>query len=131
MDQVREFLKRRGAPEHVVNGGLAGLIQTWESVVESVKRGYNLGLDDYLNDMDVRQLIHEALALAPSEQAYLERVRRADEAIKRLVKPLGRSLWGEKNAAKRGWSAEKNWWYFAVPVNAGPELTDDLKETSR
>ena len=128
MDPVREFLKRRGAPEHVVNGGLAGLVQTWERVVESVKRGYNLGLDDYLNDMDVRQLIHEALALAPSEQAYLERVRRADEAIKRLLKPLGRSLWGEKNAAERGWSAENNWWYFAIPVNAGPELTEDLKE---
>jgi hypothetical protein len=128
MDPVREFLKLRGSPEHVVNGGLTGLVESWEIIVESVKRGYNLGLDDYLNDMDVRQLLGEALALAPSEQTYIERVRRADEAMRRLVKPIGRSLWGEKNAAGHGWSAEKNWWYFAVPLNAGVVLTDDLKE---
>lgn len=128
MDPVRDFLKRRGSADHIVRGGLAGLVQTWESVVESVKRGYNLGLDDYLNDMDVRQLLDEALAMAPSGQAYIERARRADEAMKRLVKPIGRSLWGEKNAAQHGWSAEKNWWYFSVPVNAGAALTNDLKE---
>ena len=128
MDPVREFLKQRGAAEHVVEGGLAGLVQTWESVVESVKRGYNFGLDDYLNDMDARQLLDEALAVAPSEQVYIDRVRRADEAMRRLVKPIGRSLWAEENTADRGWTAAKNWWYFAVPVNAGPDLSGDLKE---
>jgi hypothetical protein len=128
MDPVREFLKRRGSADHVVRAGLPGLVESWESVVESVKRGYNLGLDDYLNDMDVRQLLDEALKLAKADQAYIERVRRADEAMRRLVKPIGRSLWGEKNAKEHGWSAEKNWWYFAVPINAGPALTDDLKE---
>ena len=128
MDPVREFLKRRGSPEHVVRGGLPGLVENWERVVESVKRGYNLGLDDYLNDMDGRQLLDEALKLAKADQAYIERVRRADESMRRLVKPIGRSLWGEKNAKEHGWSAEKNWWYFAVPVNAGRALTDDLKE---
>lgn len=128
MDSVREFLKRRGSAEHVVRGGVPGLVENWERVVESVTRGYNLGLDDYLNDMDGRQLLDEALKLGEAEQAYIERVRRADESMRHLVRPIGRSLWGEKNAKEHGWSAEKNWWYFAVPVNAGPELTDDLKE---
>lgn len=128
MDPVREFLKRRGSADHVVRAGLPGLVESWESVVESVKRGYNLGLDDYLNDMDVRQLLDEALKLAKADQAYIERVRGTDESMRRLVKPIGRSLWGEKNAKEHGWSAEKNWWYFAVPNNAGPALTDDLKE---
>jgi hypothetical protein len=128
MDPVREFLKRRGSAEHVVRGGLLGLVENWERVVESVKRGYNLGLDDYLNDMDGRQLLDETLSLAKADQAYIERVRRADESMRRLVKLIGRSLWGEKNAKEHGWSAEKNWWYFAVPINAGPALTDDLKE---
>lgn len=128
MDPVREFLTRKGSAEHVVQAGLAGLIEKWESVVESVRRGYNLGLDDYLNDMDVRQLLDETLELGGSEQAYVERVRRADEMMRRLVKPIGRSLWGQKNAKDHGWSAEENWWYFAVPIDAGPELADDLKE---
>ena len=128
MDRVREFLKRRGSAEHVVRGGLPGLVKNWESVVESVKRGYNLGLDDYLNDMDGRQLLDEALEIATADQAYIQRVRRADESMRSLVKPIGRSLWGERNAKEHRWSAEKNWWYFAVPINPGPALTDDLKE---
>jgi hypothetical protein len=111
-----------------VRGGLPGLVESWERVVESVKRGYSLGRDDYLNDMDGRQLLDEALKLAKPDQAYIERVRRADESMRRLVKPITHSLWGERNAKEHGWSAEKNWWYFAVPINAGPALTDDLKE---
>ena len=128
MDPVREFLKRRRSAEHVVRGGLPGLVENWERVVESVTRGYNLGLDDYLNDMDGRQLLDEALELAKADHAYIERVRRADQSMRRLVRPITRSLWGEKNATEHGWSAAKNWWYFAVPIKAGPELVDDLKE---
>lgn len=128
MDSVREFLKQRGAAEHIVQGGLAGLVEAWERVVDSVKLGYAFGLEDYLNDMDVRQLLDEALATAPSEHAYVQRVLRADETMRRVVKPIGGCLWGEKNAAEHGWSTEKNWWYYAVPINAGSELTDDLKE---
>jgi hypothetical protein len=128
MDPVREFLKRRGSAEHVVRGGLPGLVENWERVVESVKRVYNLGLDDYLNDMDGRQLLDEALKLAKADQVNIERVRRADESMRLLVKPIGRSLWGEENAKEHGWSADKNWWYFAVPIKAGSELADDLKE---
>jgi hypothetical protein len=128
MDPVREFLKRRGSAEHVVRGGLPGLVENWERVVESVKRGYNLGLDDYLNDMDGRQLLDEALKLAKADEAYIERVRRADESMRLLVKPIARSLWGEENAKEHGWSAQQNWWYFAVPIKAGSVLADDLKE---
>ena len=64
-DPVGEFLRKRGCPEHVVRGGLRGLAESWEEVVRSVEEGYSLGLDDYLNDMDGRQLLDETLAIAP------------------------------------------------------------------
>jgi hypothetical protein len=128
MDAVREFLKKKGAAEHVVRDGLAGLVQSWERVVEYVKSGYDFGLDDYLNDMDGRQLLDEALQAVPSDRTLLERVRRADEAMKRLVRSTGRCLWGKKSASQHGWSPEKNWWYFSVPIAAGPELTEDLNK---
>lgn len=128
MDPVRAFLKQRGCAEHVVHGGLGGLVQAWEKIVEHVKRGYSLGLDDYLNDMDVRQVLDEALRLTRPKESYLERVRGADEAMLLVVRTTGRCLWGKKNASEHGWSPEKNWWYFAVPVNAGSELIADLKE---
>ena len=51
-DPVRDYLQKKGCADHVINGGLAGLVETWEGIVESVAEGYSLGLDDYLNDLD-------------------------------------------------------------------------------
>ena len=131
-DPVNDFLRQRDCPEHVIKGGLLGLTKNWESVVESVRRGYPLGLDDYLNDLDGRQLLEEALAMAPIEQKekFLERVRRSDKLMQTLVKPAGKCLWGEEVAETEGWTAEKNWWYFTQPIHANPELLNEIEEAS-
>ena len=129
-DPVGEFLKNRGCPEHVVQGGLRGLTEGWEEVVRSVEEGYRLGLDDYLNDMDGRQLLEEALHVAPSgdKREYLKRIRQADGKMQWLVRPAGRCLWGDETARQEGWTAKKNWWYFSRPVNAGEELLAEFEE---
>jgi hypothetical protein len=129
-DPVREFLKQRGCPEHVVRGGLQGLAESWEEVVRSIEEGYSLGLDDYLNDLDGRQLLEEALAVAPAQEkkTALQRVRRADAKMQTLVRPSGRCLWGDETARQEGWTARKNWWYFSIPVNPGEELLNELSE---
>lgn len=127
-DPVREFLRKRGCPEHIVRGGLWGLVENWEEVVRSVEEGYSLGLDDYLNDMDGRQLVEEALAAVPLQEkkSALTRVRKADAEMRKRVRPAGRCLWGDETARQEGWTARKNWWYFSVPVNPGDDLLDEL-----
>ena len=129
-DSVAEFLRKRGCPEHVVRGGLRGLAESWEEVVRSIEEGYSLGLDDYLNDLDGRQLLEEALAVAPAQEkkTALQRVRRADAKMQTLVRPSGRCLWGDETARQEGWTARKNWWYFSIPVNPGEELLNELGE---
>ncbi|MGE5799422.1 MAG: hypothetical protein ACM337_03770 [Syntrophaceae bacterium] len=129
-DPVGEFLRKRGCPEHVVRGGLRGLAESWEEVVRSIEEGYSLGLDDYLNDLDGRQLLEEALAVAPAQEkkTALQRVRRADAKMQTLVRPSGRCLWGDETARQEGWTARKNWWYFSIPVNPGEELLNELGE---
>ena len=79
-------------------------------------------MDDYLNDLDGRQLLEEALAVAPKEQkeAFLKRVHHADELMKSLVESTERCLWGEEVAEAEGWTPKKNWWYFSKPINATP-----------
>ncbi len=116
-DSVREWLEARGCPEHLVKGGLAGLVAGWERTVGSVVRGYGLGMEDYLNDMDGRQLLHEAMAVASASVRgrYLQRVRAADRRIKARLLPPGKCLWGAREARARGWTAEINWWYFQLP----------------
>ena len=129
-DPVGEFLRKRGCPDHVVRGGLRGLVKGWEEVVRSVGEGYGLGLDDYLNDMDGRQLLEEALAVAPApeKKALLARIRKADADMRALLKPAGRCLWGEETARQEGWTERKNWWYYSRPIEAGEELLADLDE---
>jgi hypothetical protein len=129
-DPVGEFLRKRGCPEHVVMGGLRGLTESWEEVVRSVEKGYSQGLDDYLNDMDSRQLIEEGLHIAPAreKETFLKQIRQADAKMQWLVKPSGRCLWGDETARREGWTAEKNWWYFSIPIHPGEELLGDIDE---
>ncbi len=129
-DPVGEFLRKRGCPEHVVRGGLRGLAESWEEVVRSVEEGYSLGLDDYLNDMDGRQLLEETLVVVPAEvkKTCFKRIRQADAKMRTLVRPAGRCLWGDETARQEGWTAKKNWWYFSIPTHPGEELLAEIDE---
>jgi hypothetical protein len=127
-DAVRDFLEAQEAPEHIVEGGLEGLVEQWENAVEDVEQIYPLGLDDYLDDMDGRQLIEGALTVAAPEtrRSILPRLRQADERMKKVVVSAGRCLWGPQAADEHGWTPEHNWWYFTRPREPGPELEEDL-----
>jgi hypothetical protein len=127
-DAVRRFLEGRGSPSEIVAGGLAGLVEDWERTAEQIETGYPLGLDDYLNDLDVRELIEEALEFASAaEQRRLgARIRRADERARAHLRKIDECLWGKRVARSEGWTAEHNWWYFAVPSKPGPLLREDL-----
>lgn len=131
-DPVREYLKEKGCAARVVDRGLQGLVENWEQIVQSVEGGYSLGLDDYLNDMDVRQLIEESLSVATATQrnAVADRIGRADEQMRSLVEPAENCLWGEAVAEEEGWTARDNWWYFTRPLNADPELLAEIDDAT-
>src|SRR6516165_9992933 len=105
-DAVREFLESRGCPEHVVEGGLDGLIEQWENAIEDVEQIYPLGLDDYLDDMDGRELIEGAMEVAPPEvrRKLAARLKQADERMKEHLVPAGRCLWGSDMAEQHDWT---------------------------
>ena len=129
-DPVREFLEARGCPEHIVDGGLDGLLERWESAVDDVAETYPLGLDDYLDDMDIRELIEGALAAAPPElrRGALKRLDKLDARMKKLLVPSHRCLWGSDLAEQHDWTPQRNWWYFMHPSEPGPELKEDLEK---
>jgi len=130
-DPVRDYLRQSGAPYSVVAQGLLGLIENWERVVGQVLEGYPLTLDDYLNDMDGRQLLQNALDLAPDDvrHGFLPRVQEADTRIRVNLMPAGRCLWGSIVAEEEQWIDEVNWWYFEKPRNPGPKLKQELDAT--
>ena len=128
-EAVRGFLRARGCPDHVVSGGLEGLVAEWERVAEAVELGYPLDtLNDYLNDMDVRQLIAEAMAADPDPPigAHAAHLAAADARIRAALVPASRCLWGEGISAKRRWNEAREWWYFMRPARPGAGLRAEL-----
>jgi hypothetical protein len=114
---VRDFLRHRGAAEHVIRGGLEGLVRAWERAVRDVERG-SVDIDDYLNDADGRQLLEETLAHVAAERRALveQRVHALDERIARHLDEAGECLWGAHAAREHGWSPAREWWYFRRPA---------------
>ena len=127
-DPVREFLRQRGCSARVVDGGLSGLIEGWERTVRSVESGYIFTFDDYLNDLDARQLIAESLTVADHDQreSVAERLRRADEDMRRATQSTPLCLWGREVAEEKGWTPNKNWWYYTRPLRAPSELLSEI-----
>jgi hypothetical protein len=127
-DPVRDYLEQMQCSKRIIRGGLKGLVEIWEEIVGQIEAGYKLGLDDYLNDMDTRQLLHDAMMLATVEQKkpFLARVRQADERMLKLVEPVEKCLWGRELAEEEGWDEEENWWYYVKPRRANAELLEEI-----
>ncbi len=127
-DPVRDFLRQQGAPYHVIANGLRGLVENWERIVQMVVEGYPLTLDDYLNDMDGRQLLENALGVAPKElrDAFAGRIQDADLRVRLELVPAGRCLWGQIVADEEGLREDRHWWYFERPRSPGPKLKEEL-----
>ncbi|HEX5385726.1 MAG TPA: hypothetical protein VFW66_03385 [Gemmatimonadales bacterium] len=119
------------------------LVRRWEAIVDEVARGYDLTLDDYLNDMDLRERIARALTddatdppgaphhgrprSARRDERTESRLAGADARFHELTVPTG-PIWGAPVAADEGHDPAHQWWYFRRPANPGPELARDLAD---
>ena len=120
-DPVRDYLRSREYADHVVRDGLEGLVRAWEATVQSVAAGEEQYQDDYLNDMDGRSILEEALGVAPDAERsrWVDRVRAADDMIRSHLISTLECIWGEENANKHGYSRERDWWYYHRPMTVG------------
>jgi hypothetical protein len=109
--EIQDYLRDNGYPAHLVREGRAGLLRRWREFVESVERGYSMGLEDYRNDLDVRAIIN----LAGGED---DEVRALDERLKAWLIRGDVRVWES--------SAGDPFWDFGYPGNAGPDLMEDL-----
>jgi hypothetical protein len=123
-DAVRDYLEKRGCARHLCEGGLEGLVARWEAFAEEVAGGYALGLDDYLNDLDLRDILEGALGAAgPSgAKAARRRTAAADERVRQATVECA-PLWGEAHEP----ADAVPWWYRRRPLHPGDELAEDLR----
>lgn len=124
---IRSYLLARGCSDAVVRGGIPYLVARWSEIAACVERGYTGDLDDYLNDMDVRQILvdvrrDQAMAAFEPGNEFA-----ADQRIQRQLVPAAGCLWGESVAERNRWTPEANWWYFRHPRHPGDALFEDLQ----
>jgi hypothetical protein len=126
-DAVHTYLISRGCAPHVVRRGLSGLLEQWNGIVAAVERGTDESLDEWLNDMDLRDILAGALAAADSRERRSASIR-LDDADERFsaVTVLCPCVWGDAIAETNSWRPEWQWWYFRRPAVPGPTLRDDL-----
>ena len=108
---VRALLRKRGAAPHVIEGGADQLIAGWRAFVESVERGYTMGLDDYRNDLDIRTLLAAAGLGA--------QVAAEDARLRSLLVNSRQAVWESDVSGA--------FWVCGYPRNAGSELLEDLR----
>ena len=108
---------------------LCELIDQWESLTNSLAReAYTFDLDNWLNDVDVRELILEAQPMFSREEMgdHALKLDAADKAFLEATRPFKRCVWGTGTARKEKWTPTTNWWYFRTPRLSNAQLEDEL-----
>ena len=112
-NEFRALLKAKGYGDHMSEMGRDRLLARWMEVVLLVERGYPFGLDDYRNDLDVR----EAISATGLDRDAAE----ADSRFRDLLTATDKRVWRS--------DIENDFWNLGYPKNASGTLLSDLKES--
>ncbi|MEP7348068.1 MAG: hypothetical protein ABI877_22555 [Gemmatimonadaceae bacterium] len=126
--RVRQYLEARGCADFVVEGGLSGLVERWDATTASIERGYDGMLDEFLNDMDLRDILEDALDVISltDDTPVRRRVANADARVRRATVPCG-PIWGRDVAESEAMDPALQWWYFVRPAQPNDDLRQELE----
>ena len=126
-DALHRYLAARGLPAEAVRRGLRGLVSAWENVARGAAR-YDLTLDDWRNDLDLRDIIAGAVAVAPERDRHAthDALNRADALFRKGTVDTGRPLWGMSDQPADHAEGSLAWWYRRRPARPGETMRADL-----
>lgn len=114
-DPVRALLVARSCPPHIVDGGFPGLIASWSDVVRQIETGYTSSLDEYINDMDLRDLISAAQQVANQLSGdVLNELQSADGRLLEVTEACP-CVWGPEIESEDDLTPAQDWWYYRRP----------------
>ena len=129
-DGLKAYFLSKGYADHVVNAGLARLIRSWADIARSLSNSdpAYIMYDEFLNDMDGRRILEEALSvISPEERAAVQsQVDEADKVFRESTVEISKCIWGEDNVKKHGYSSEKDWYYYRRPKEVDDSWPSDL-----
>lgn len=100
---------------------LKSLVEDWRSFAEEVERGYELGLEDYVNDLTTRTLLEDVVtALSDNGRRTLTVILKPiDARYTHATREINKSLYGVNDL-------KEQWWLSRVPLRSDHELLDNL-----
>ena len=99
---------------------MESLLNGWQNVISEVEKGYSLGINDYTNDLTLRDLIEEVLRGCPEDlkEKISLFIKRWDEKFDHLTQKAKRPLL----------KIDKEfWWWGRIPLNLKDPLKSDLQ----
>jgi hypothetical protein len=125
-EAVARYMKSRGVSQELIEDGLEGAIDRWDEIARSAKN-YDFTLDDWLNDMDLRDIIEGSLQAADKVErdSVAKLLAKADARMKKATVETG-SIWGTANAESEKYDPARTWWYFRRPRHPGEMMQNDL-----
>ena len=126
-DRVAQYFEERGVSAGVRKKGLRGIIAEWGAIAQRAAH-YDLTLFDWMNDLDLRDIIAGALAVAPegARNEVRDALDRADHAFRAATVPAARALAVASSAGADEFDPARHWWYFRYPAHPGDSMRADL-----
>ena len=128
-DPVDRYFAERGVSAGVRSKGLHGILASWDVIAHNAER-YDLTLDDWLNDLDLRDIIAGAMAVASDTvvDELRDPLAQADDTFRAATVEVKQSLWGAHGAGgTRSHDPVSHWWYFRYPRRPGFSMRRDLE----
>jgi hypothetical protein len=103
--------------------GLRQIVQRWERFVRNVEAGYAGGLDDYLQNLEIRDSLNTLLKRLPPEEReeVAALLSRWDERLRFSTRPTSLSLAPHVDEFDR-------FWWNRVPLKLTERLLEDLQK---
>jgi len=113
-EQVKEYLRKRGCAEHVWQHGSAGLTRRWREFVKEIENGRysNCCIEDYWNDLDSRELIHDI--------GFDADVREVDERFAAMLMATDIKHWHTDR------KSDYDFWNYGYPKNASGFFLEEV-----
>lgn len=118
--KVNSILASRSAlAKHSIS--LSYLINKWDHFIKKVEEGYRLTIDDYTNELSIRDLLQEILEVIPNNTELEKWIEELDNRFIFITKKVDIPL---LPLMKR---SEIGWWWFRIPLKPGLVLARDLQ----
>lgn len=103
--------------------GLQQFLERWERFVRNVEAGYEGGLDDYLQNLELREGLHSLLKRLPLQEreAIAALLSRWDERLRFSTRPTSLSLAPHVDEFD-------SFWWNRVPLKLTERLLEDLQK---